>query len=169
MVKNYQKKTNDQILRKFSDRWTDIQTDKSDFIGCCPTNVEHPKKTPRKSLTLGFDADEIITSTSIRFDLSSDDRILMHDKTSNTDEYVPEEAVPLKFGQCTKMFSILFEYVKKKLSPMYYWDGSKRFLKVKKGNVSVNNTESLILLTEYDIVLELIHHVKSGPKQNRKN
>ena len=43
----YQKKTNDPILRKFSDGWTngwkDRQTDESDFIGCCPTNVEHPK------------------------------------------------------------------------------------------------------------------------------
>ena len=118
---------------------------------------------------MGFDTDEIITSTSTRFDLSSDDRILIHDKASNTDEYVPEEAVPLQFGQCTKMFRILFEYVKKKLFSMYYWDGSKIFLKVKKGNFSVNNIESLILLTDYDIDLELIHYVKSGPKQNRKN
>ena len=43
----YQKKTNDPILRKFSEGWTngwkDRQTDESDFIGCCPTNVEHPK------------------------------------------------------------------------------------------------------------------------------
>ena len=39
-------KTNDPILRKFSDGWTDgrtnIQTEESDFIGCCPTNVELP-------------------------------------------------------------------------------------------------------------------------------
>ena len=39
-------KTNDPILRKFSDGWTDgrtnIQTEESDFIGCCPTNVERP-------------------------------------------------------------------------------------------------------------------------------
>ena len=26
------------------DRQTDRQADKSDFIGCCPTNVECPKK-----------------------------------------------------------------------------------------------------------------------------
>ena len=25
------------------DRWTDGQTDKSDFIGRCPTNIERPK------------------------------------------------------------------------------------------------------------------------------
>ena len=25
-------------------RWTDGQTDESDFIGRCPTNVEHPKR-----------------------------------------------------------------------------------------------------------------------------
>ena len=43
-------KTNDQILRKSSDGWTDGltdrrkggQTDESDFIGRCPTNVERP-------------------------------------------------------------------------------------------------------------------------------
>ena len=39
----YQKKTNDPILRKLSDGSTDGQTDKSDFIGSCPTNVERPK------------------------------------------------------------------------------------------------------------------------------
>ena len=43
-------KINDSILRKLSDGrmdgWTDGQTDRQagDFIGCCPTNVEHPKK-----------------------------------------------------------------------------------------------------------------------------
>ena len=43
-------KTNDPVLRKLSDWWTDGQTDrrtegqtdKSDFIGSCPTNVECP-------------------------------------------------------------------------------------------------------------------------------
>ena len=41
-------KTNNLILRKLSDRrrrpdWqTNRQTGKSDFIGCCPTNVERP-------------------------------------------------------------------------------------------------------------------------------
>ena len=41
-------KTNNLILRKLSDRrrrpdWqTNGQTGKSDFIGCCPTNVERP-------------------------------------------------------------------------------------------------------------------------------
>ena len=39
----YYKKTNDPILRKLSDRETEGQTDQSDFIGCCRTNVEHPK------------------------------------------------------------------------------------------------------------------------------
>ena len=39
----YQKKTNDPILRKLSHGRTDGQTDKSDFIGRCPTmsNVQH--------------------------------------------------------------------------------------------------------------------------------
>ena len=36
----YQKKTNDPILRKLSDKRTDEWMDKSDFIGRCPTNVE---------------------------------------------------------------------------------------------------------------------------------
>ena len=36
----YQKKTNDLILRKLSDGRTDEQTDESDFIGRCLTNVE---------------------------------------------------------------------------------------------------------------------------------
>ena len=43
-------KTNDPILRKYSDgrmdertdRQTDGQTDESDFIGPCPTNVGRP-------------------------------------------------------------------------------------------------------------------------------
>ena len=39
-------KTNDPIFRKFSDEWTDRwsdgQTDESDLIGHCRTNVEHP-------------------------------------------------------------------------------------------------------------------------------
>ena len=42
----YQKKNNDQILRKPSDgrkdKRTDGQTDESDFIGRCRTNVELP-------------------------------------------------------------------------------------------------------------------------------
>ena len=75
----------------------------------------------------------------------------MHDKASNTDEYVHEEAVPLQFAQITheddiifftclngiKMFRMLFDYVKKKVSSMYYWDGSKIFFEAKKGNSSV--------------------------------
>ena len=32
------------ILRKFSDGWTDGQTDHSNFTGCCPADVEHPIK-----------------------------------------------------------------------------------------------------------------------------
>ena len=48
-------KTNNPILRKLSDAWTDKQTDgqtdESDFIGRCPTNVERPKiKTYRASI-----------------------------------------------------------------------------------------------------------------------
>ena len=47
-------KTNDSILRKFSDGWTDRQTDrqrekqtdKSDFIGRSLSNVEHPTTKP---------------------------------------------------------------------------------------------------------------------------
>ena len=43
-------KTNDPLLRKLSDgrtdrqtdRWADGQTDESDFIGRCPTNIERP-------------------------------------------------------------------------------------------------------------------------------
>ena len=38
-----QKKTNDPVLRKFTDRRTDGQTDESDFMGRRPTNVECPK------------------------------------------------------------------------------------------------------------------------------
>ena len=38
-------KTNDPILRKLSNRWRDQGTDRqNDFIGCCPTNIERPKK-----------------------------------------------------------------------------------------------------------------------------
>ena len=52
------KETNDPILRKFSDRWTDGRTDRqtdrqtdtrtgrqtneNDFMGCCPNNVQCP-------------------------------------------------------------------------------------------------------------------------------
>ena len=38
----YQKKTNDPILRKLSKGRKDRQTDESDFIRHFPTNVEHP-------------------------------------------------------------------------------------------------------------------------------
>ena len=38
-------KTNDPILRKLNDNIrTDRQTDESDFIGSCPTNVKHQAK-----------------------------------------------------------------------------------------------------------------------------
>ena len=41
-------KTNNPILRKFNDRWTDgltdRRTDESDFIGWCPTKVEGPTR-----------------------------------------------------------------------------------------------------------------------------
>ena len=45
----YQKKTNDPILKKFTDGGmdgrtdghTDRQRDESDFIGCCPTDIEN--------------------------------------------------------------------------------------------------------------------------------
>ena len=36
-------KTNGPILRKLSDGQMDGQTDESDFIGRCPTNVERSK------------------------------------------------------------------------------------------------------------------------------
>ena len=52
----------------------------------------------------------------------------MHDKTSNTN--IHEKAVPY----------ILFS-----LHMRHYRDGSKRYLGEKKGNFSVNNTESLLL------------------------
>ena len=42
------RKTNDPILRKLSDGRTDGQTDKSDFIGRCPTNVERPETQKKK-------------------------------------------------------------------------------------------------------------------------
>ena len=35
-------KTNDTILRKPSDGWTDGQTNDDDLIGRCPINVERP-------------------------------------------------------------------------------------------------------------------------------
>ena len=38
-VSYHQKKSNDPILRKLV---MDGQTDQSDFIGCCPTNIERP-------------------------------------------------------------------------------------------------------------------------------
>ena len=41
-------KTNDLILRKFSDGRADRHTDDNDFIGHCPTNVERPKIETRK-------------------------------------------------------------------------------------------------------------------------
>ena len=40
----YQKKTNDSILKKCSDGQTNRQTHKSDFIGRCPTRVERSIK-----------------------------------------------------------------------------------------------------------------------------
>ena len=36
-------KTNDPILRELSAERTERQTEESDFIRCCPTNVKHPK------------------------------------------------------------------------------------------------------------------------------
>ena len=41
---NIRKKTDHPILRKLSDERTDGQTDESDFIGRCLTNVERPTK-----------------------------------------------------------------------------------------------------------------------------
>ena len=47
-------KTNDRILRKFSDgwtdRWTERQRDEHDFIQCCPTNVKNPASDTSFSL-----------------------------------------------------------------------------------------------------------------------
>ena len=47
-------KSHDPILRKFSDgltnRRTDRQTNESDFIGRCPTDVERPTTNFKKSL-----------------------------------------------------------------------------------------------------------------------
>ena len=54
-------KTNDPILRKLSDGWTDRwtdgltegcrdgQMDGSDFIGRCPTNIKRPKRWQEKT------------------------------------------------------------------------------------------------------------------------
>ena len=48
-LRKVSEKTNDPVLRKFSDGRTDAQrdkqTDESDFIGRCPTNVERPTVT----------------------------------------------------------------------------------------------------------------------------
>ena len=41
-------KTNDPILRKFSDGRTCRQSEESDFLGHCPTNVERPKDEETK-------------------------------------------------------------------------------------------------------------------------
>ena len=46
----YQKKTKDPILIKFSNGWRDGETDKGDFIGRCPTNVERPIKELTKKV-----------------------------------------------------------------------------------------------------------------------
>ena len=47
-------KTNDPILRKFSDGRTERQTDESDFIGRCPTNIEGPIILKRKQTNFLF-------------------------------------------------------------------------------------------------------------------
>ena len=44
-------KTNDPILRKLSDGRTNGETDESDFIGRCPTNVERPIKDDKINKT----------------------------------------------------------------------------------------------------------------------
>ena len=31
------------VTAGWTDGWTDGQTDESNFIGCCPTDIEHPK------------------------------------------------------------------------------------------------------------------------------
>ena len=38
-------KTNEAILRKLNNGLTDDRRGKSDFIGCCPTNIECPIET----------------------------------------------------------------------------------------------------------------------------
>ena len=43
-------KTNDPILRKFSDGRTDKRMDAIDFIGRCPTNIERPKVKQKQKL-----------------------------------------------------------------------------------------------------------------------
>ena len=45
MVSYHHVQTNDPILRKHGDGWTDRWKDRriSDLIGHCPTNVERPK------------------------------------------------------------------------------------------------------------------------------
>ena len=58
----YQKKTNDLILRKFCDRRMDgqmdremgRQMDKSDFIECCLTNIEHLIKSTNLSFFANY-------------------------------------------------------------------------------------------------------------------
>ena len=54
-------KTNDPILRKVSDGQTDGQTNKSDFIGCCPTNVRKGHNLLLKSSHKILFADQIVT------------------------------------------------------------------------------------------------------------
>lgn len=38
------RRTNGQTMDGETDRWTDGQKDESDFVGCCPTSVEPPKR-----------------------------------------------------------------------------------------------------------------------------
>ena len=52
----YQKKTNNPILRKHSDGWTD-GCDQSDFIGC-PTNYERAKLKYHKHIRYNFSGEE---------------------------------------------------------------------------------------------------------------
>ena len=71
--------TNDPILRKLSDGRTDGQTDRwtqmdeSDFIACCPNNVEHPKQPVSPSLLkeIGFNYHQDVKGFFDAYDVPS--------------------------------------------------------------------------------------------------
>ena len=57
--------------------------------------------------------------------------------------------------QGTKMFKVIFDFVKRKASVMTYWDGSKKTLRLRKGPTDI---ETLLSSPEYDIL-----PLKPGP------
>ena len=134
-------KTKDQILRKIIDGQTDRRTDESDFIGCCPTNVECPinkssEETDFNNLTYHYTG-KSAPQYFVRF---KGPLIMYNDIKNDRLSLQKEEKIQEEFGsELSEILKVNLNYKSKEINKKY------------KKNFTMDGKKFLIFIT---IILE---------------